>query len=230
MNVCAIVPAGGQGKRMGGSVPKQFQSLMGHPILYYTIKTLHESELIDSIILVVPEQEIENSRKAWLGHPSIVKKVVMGGEKRQDSVFNGYQSVPTDTDIVLVHDGVRPFLSVEMIKESIHTAHKFGAAVTGIPIHDTIKQVDNARKVQRTIEREGLWRIQTPQAFRYNLLGEAFQNAQRNSFYGTDEGALIEHLGQEIRIVDGYEWNLKITRPEDLIVGESLVAKLFPEA
>ena len=112
MNVCAIVPAGGQGKRMGGSVPKQFQSLMGHPILYYTIKTLHESELIDSLILVVPEQEIENSRKAWLGHPSIVKKVVMGGEKRQDSVFNGYQSVPTDTDIVLVHDGVRPFLSV----------------------------------------------------------------------------------------------------------------------
>jgi 2-C-methyl-D-erythritol 4-phosphate cytidylyltransferase len=117
-----------------------------------------------------------------------------------------------------------------MIKETIHIANKFGAAVTAIPIHDTIKQVDDTGKVERTVKREGLWRIQTPQAFRYNLLGEAFENAQRNSFYGTDEGALIENLGKEVRIVDGYEWNLKVTRPEDLIVGEGLAAKLFPEA
>ena len=229
MNVCAIVPAGGQGKRMGGTVPKQFQALMGHPILYYTLKTLHDSKLIDSLILVVPEKEFEDARTDWLGRPSIVKQVVMGGEKRQDSVFNGYKSAPADTDIVLVHDGVRPFLSKEMIKETINIANKFGAAVTAIPIHDTIKQVDDTGKVQRTLKREGMWRIQTPQAFRYNLLGEAFQNAQSNSFYGTDEGALIEYLGQEVRVVDGYEWNLKITRPEDLIVGEILAAKLFAE-
>ena len=230
MKVCAIIPAGGQGKRMGGAVPKQFQALMGHPILYYTLKTLNDSKLIDSLILVVPEKELENARADWLGRPSIVKQVVMGGEKRQDSVFKGYQSVPVDTDIVLVHDGVRPFLSKEMIKETIHIANKFGAAVTAIPIHDTIKQVDDAGKVERTLKREGLWRIQTPQAFRYNLLGEAFENAQRSSFYGTDEGALIENLGKEVRIVDGCEWNLKVTRPEDLIVGESLATKLFPEA
>ena len=102
--------------------------------------------------------------------------------------------------------------------------------VTAIPIHDTIKQVDDNGKVLRTVKREGMWRIQTPQAFRYNLLGEAFQNAKRNSFYGTDEGALIEYLGQEVRVVDGYEWNIKITRPEDLVVGESLAVKLFSEA
>ena len=228
MKVCAIVPAGGQGKRMGGTVPKQFQSLNGHPILYYTLKTLQESKLIDSLVLVVPEKEVEIARADWLGHPSIVKQVVIGGEKRQDSVFKGYQTLPADTDIVLIHDGVRPFLSKGMIQETIHIANKFGAAITAIPVHDTIKQVDYTGRVRRTVEREGLWRIQTPQAFRYNLLGEAFHNAQRNNFYGTDEGALIEYLGQEVRVVDGYEWNLKITRPEDLLVGESIAAKLFP--
>ena len=229
MKVCAIIPAGGQGTRMGGTVPKQFQALRGKPILHYTLRALQESELIDSLVLVVPEKELENTRTDWLERPPVVKQVVVGGEKRQDSVFNGYQALPTDTDIVLVHDGVRPFLSREMIQETIHTAGKFGAAITAIPVHDTLKQVDDSGLVQRTVEREGLWRVQTPQAFRYDLLGEAFRNAQADSFYGTDEAALIEHLGQEVRVVDGSEWNLKITRPEDLVLGESIVAKLFPE-
>lgn len=215
---------------MGGTVPKQFQALREKPILHYTLKTFQESGLIDSLTLVVPERELENARADWLGRPPIVKQVVVGGEKRQDSVFNGYQALPVDTDIVLVHDGVRPFLSKGMIQETIHVAGKFGAAITAIPVNDTIKQVDGSGKVQRTVEREGLWRIQTPQAFRYDLLGEAFRNAQKDSFYGTDEGALIEYLGQEVRVVNGSEWNLKITRPEDLVLGESIVAKLFPEA
>ena len=214
---------------MGGTVPKQFRALRGKPILYYTLKTLQESGLIDSLVLVVPEKELENTRADWLEHPVIVKQVVTGGEKRQDSVFNGYQALPADTDIVLVHDGVRPFLSKEMIQETIGVAEKFGAAITAIPVNDTIKQVDSSGKVERTVDREGLWRVQTPQAFRYDLLGEAFRNAQKDSFYGTDEGALIEYLGQEVRIVDGSEWNLKITRPEDMVLGESIVAKLFPE-
>ena len=229
MKVCAIIPAGGQGTRMGGTVPKQFQALRGKPILHYTLRALQASELIDSLVLVVPEKELKNARADWLERPPVVKQVVVGGEKRQDSVFNGYQALPTDTDIVLVHDGVRPFLSREMIQETIHTAGKFGAAITAIPVHDTLKQVDDSGLVQRTVEREGLWRVQTPQAFRYDLLGEAFRNAQADSFYGTDEAALIEHLGQEVRVVDGSEWNLKITRQEDLVLGESIVAKLFPE-
>ena len=229
MKVCAIIPAGGQGTRMGGTVPKQFQALRGKPILHYTLRALQESELIDSLVLVVPEKELKNARADWLERPPVVKQVVVGGEKRQDSVFNGYQALPTDTDIVLVHDGVRPFLSREMIQETIHTAGKFGAAITAIPVHDTLKQVDDSGLVQRTVKREALWRVQTPQAFRYDLLGEAFRNAQADSFYGTDEAALIEHLGQEVRVVDGSEWNLKITRQEDLVLGESIVAKLFPE-
>ena len=214
---------------MGGTVPKQFQALRGKPILHYTLRTLQESGLIDSLVLVVPEKECVDARADWLGRPPVVKRVVVGGEKRQDSVYNGYQSLPSDTDIVLVHDGVRPFLSKEMIQETIDVAGEFGAAITAIPAHDTLKQVDNSGRVERTVEREGLWRVQTPQAFRYDLLGEAFLKAKSDSFYGTDEAALIEYLGQEVRIVDGSEWNLKITRPEDLLLGESIVGKLFPE-
>ena len=215
---------------MGGTVPKQFQALRGKPILHYTLRTLQESGLIDSLTLVVPEKECVGARADWLGRPPVVKQVVVGGEKRQDSVYNGYQAIPSDTDIVLVHDGVRPFLSKEMIRETIEVAGKFGAAITAIPVNDTIKRVDASGKVEGTVDRDRLWRIQTPQAFRFDLLGEAFRKAQADSFYGTDEGALIEYLGQEVRIVDGSEWNLKITRPEDLVLGESIVGKLFPES
>lgn len=214
---------------MGGTVPKQFQALRGKPILHYTLKTLQESELIDSLVLVLPEKELVNARANWLNRPPVVKQVVVGGQKRQDSVFNGYQVLPADTDIVLVHDGVRPFLSKKMIQETINVADKFGAAITAIPVHDTLKRVDNSGMVQCTVERDGLWRVQTPQAFRYDLLGEAFRKAKADLFYGTDEGALVEYLGQEVRIVDGSEWNLKITRPEDLVLGASIVGKLFPE-
>jgi len=214
---------------MGGTVPKQFQALNGKPILHYTLRALQESDLISSLVLVVPEKELVNARADWLNRPPVVKQVVVGGEKRQDSVFNGYQALPKNTDIVLVHDGVRPFLSKEMIQETIEVADKFGAAITAIPVNDTLKQVDNSGMVLRTVEREGLWRVQTPQAFRYDLLGEAFLKAKADSFYGTDEGSLIEYLGQEVRIVDGSEWNLKITRPEDLLLGESIARKIFPE-
>ncbi|PIP71510.1 MAG: 2-C-methyl-D-erythritol 4-phosphate cytidylyltransferase [Nitrospinae bacterium CG22_combo_CG10-13_8_21_14_all_47_10] len=229
MKVCAVIPAGGQGTRMGGAVPKQFQALRGKPILHYTLQTLQESGLIDSLVLVVPERELENTCSDWLGHPPVVKQVVAGGEKRQDSVFNGFQALPADTDIVLVHDGVRPFLSRKMIQETIHVAEQYGAAITAIPVNDTIKRVDGSGKVQSTVDREGLWRVQTPQVFRHDLLRSAFRKAQRDSFYGTDEGSLIEYLGREVRIVDGSEWNIKITGPEDLVLGESIVMKLFPE-
>ena len=215
MSVCAIVPAGGSGTRMGGTVPKQFQSLNGKPILYHTIKTLQNCETISEIILVVPEKEYETANTDWLGKLEIVKKVVIGGEKRQDSVYNGFCEVSQDSEIVLVHDGVRPFLSQKMIADSIDAAREYGAAITAIPVHDTIKRVDTSGLVSQTIDREGLWRVQTPQAFRYSLLLDAFNKAKSENFYGTDEGALIEHLGEPVKIVEGLEQNIKITRPED---------------
>ena len=124
MNVSAVVPAGGSGTRMGGSVPKQFQLLNGKPILFYTLKTLQDCGVISEIVLVVPEKEYEMACEEWIGKPKLVKKVVKGGEKRQDSVFNGLQEVSQDTEIVLIHDGVRPLLSKKMIAGWIDAARK----------------------------------------------------------------------------------------------------------
>ncbi len=229
MSVCAVVPAGGSGTRMGGKVPKQFLNLNGNPILYYTLKTMQDCGIISELILVVPEKEYDAACADWLGNPKIVTKVVIGGEKRQDSVYNGFAEVSPQTEIVLVHDGVRPFLSSRMIRESVDAAQKFGAAITAIPVNDTIKRVDSSGMVSQTIDREGLWRVQTPQAFQYAILKEAFTKANSENFYGTDEGTLIEHLGKPVKIVEGSEQNIKITRPEDLEMSETFISKAFPD-
>ncbi|MEK9628260.1 MAG: 2-C-methyl-D-erythritol 4-phosphate cytidylyltransferase [Nitrospinota bacterium] len=224
MSVCAVIPAGGSGTRMGGTVPKQFLYLNGKPILYYTLQTLQDCGLVSEIILVVPEKEYDNACSDWLGKPEVVKKVVIGGEKRQDSVFNGFCEVSPDTEIVLVHDGVRPFLSKKMIAESINAAREYGAAITAIPVNDTIKRVNSSGLVSKTIEREGLWRVQTPQVVQYALLKEAFDKANKDNFYGTDEGSLIEYLGKPVKIVEGSERNIKITRPEDLELSKAFIS------
>jgi 2-C-methyl-D-erythritol 4-phosphate cytidylyltransferase len=229
MSVCAVVPAGGTGTRMGGTVPKQFLELNGKPILYYTLKTLQDCGIISELILVVPEKEYDNACTDWLGKPDIVTKVVVGGEKRQDSVYNGFCELSPQTEIVLVHDGVRPFLSHQMIQESVDAAREYGAAITAIPVNDTIKRVDDSGLVSQTVDREGLWRVQTPQVFRYDLLQEAFKKANSEKFYGTDEGTLIEQLGKPVKVVEGSEQNIKITRPEDLRLSEIFISKIFPE-
>ena len=225
MSVCAVVPAGGLGTRMGGTVPKQFLNLNGKPILYYTLKALQESGLISELILVVPKKEYGNTCDQWLGKPEIVTKVVVGGAKRQDSVYNGFCEVSRESEIVLVHDGVRPFLSHKMIRETINAAREYGAAITAIPVHDTIKRVDASGLVSQTVERENLWRVQTPQAFQYKILNEAFKKANSENFYGTDEGTLIEHLGAPVKVIEGSEKNIKITKPEDLELSETYISK-----
>jgi 2-C-methyl-D-erythritol 4-phosphate cytidylyltransferase len=225
MSVCAVVPAGGAGTRMGGTVPKQFLELNGKPILYYTLKTLQDCGIISELILVVPEQEYDKACANWLGKPEIVTKVVIGGEKRQDSVYNGFCEVSPQMEIVLVHDGVRPFLSPRMIQETVDVAREYGAAITAIPLYDTIKRVDTSGLVSQTVDREGLWRVQTPQVFRYEILKEAFKKANYEKFYGTDEGTLIEHLGKPVKVVEGSEQNIKITRPEDLRLSEIFISK-----
>ena len=225
MSVCAVVPAGGLGTRMGGTVTKQFLNLNGKPILYYTLKALQDSGLISELILVVPKKEYGNACDQWLGKPEIVTKVVVGGAKRQDSVYNGFCEVSREPEIVLVHDGVRPFLSHKMIRETINAAREYGAAITAIPVHDTIKRVDASGLVSQTVERENLWRVQTPQAFQYKILNEAFKKANSENFYGTDEGTLIEHLGAPVKVIEGSEKNIKITQPEDLELSETYISK-----
>ena len=225
MKVGAIIPAAGSGKRIGASVAKQFLEIQGEPLLHHTLSVFASCKLVDYVVLVMPLADVNQVGKTWLSKYEIVREVVVGGEQRQDSVYNGFNSLEEATDIVVVHDGVRPFTTPQMLTATIEEAEQHGAAITAIPVSDTIKQVVDGF-VKQTISRDGLWRVQTPQAFQYGLLQQAFKKAQEDSYYGTDEGALIEYLGERIKIVPGSELNIKITRKEDLILGENLLSRI----
>lgn len=225
MKISAIIPAAGFGRRMGGAVPKQFMLLAGRPILDYILTAFEDHGGVDSVILAVPEEEVETVRENCKMF-TIVKQVIAGGKQRQDSVYNGLKSVDEGTDLVIVHDGVRPFLTVEMIQGVIEAAKEHSAAITAIPVSDTVKRATEERMVDRTIDRSDLWRVQTPQAFRYDLLLRAFNKAMADSYYGTDESSLVEYIGRPVKIIMGSLLNIKITRPEDLVLGEK-IALLF---
>ena len=225
MKVGAIIPAAGRGKRIGASVPKQFLEIQGEPLLHHTLTVFAHCKLISYVVLVMPRADVDEVGKDWLNKYEIVREVVVGGEQRQDSVYNGFNSLEEKTDIVVVHDGVRPFTTPQMITATVEGAQQYGAAITAIPVSDTVKQVVDGF-VKQTIPREGLWRVQTPQAFQYGLLQKAFKKAKEDSYYGTDEGALIEYLGKGVKIVPGSELNIKITRKEDLALGESLLSRI----
>jgi 2-C-methyl-D-erythritol 4-phosphate cytidylyltransferase len=225
MKVGAIIPAAGRGKRIGASVPKQFLEIQGKSLLHHTLKVFASCNLIDYVVLVMPRADVDDSGKDWLRKYAIVRTVVVGGEKRQDSVYNGLNALDDATDIVVIHDGVRPFTTPQMIIDTVEEAKRHGAAITAIPVSDTIKKVVDGF-VKKTISREDLWRVQTPQAFQLGLLQQAFKKAKEDSFYGTDEGALIEYLGERVKVVPGSELNIKITRKEDLILGESFLSRI----
>ena len=224
MKVGAIIPAAGRGKRIGASVPKQFLEIQGRPLLHHTLTVFASCKLIDYVVLVMPRADVDEMGEDWLNKYEIVRQVVVGGEKRQDSVYNGFSSLEEGTDIVVVHDGVRPFTTPQMITATVEAAQQHGAAITAIPVSDTVKQAADGF-VKQTVSRDGLWRVQTPQAFQHGLLQQAFKKAKKDSYYGTDEGSLVEYLGERVKIVPGSELNIKITRKEDLALGESLLSR-----
>ena len=225
MKVGAIIPAAGRGKRIGASVPKQFLEIQGKPLLHHTLTAFASCKLVDYVVLVMPRVDVDETREGWLNKYEIVRKVVAGGEQRQDSVYNGFNSLEEGTDIVVVHDGVRPFTTSQMITATVEAALQHGAAITAIPVSDTVKQAADGF-VKQTVPRDGLWRVQTPQAFQYGLLQQAFKKARKDSYYGTDEGSLVEYLGERVKIVPGSELNIKITQKEDLVLGESLLSRI----
>lgn len=224
MKVAAIIPAAGQGKRMGKSGPKQFLQLQGRTILAHTLEVFFSVPEVTSIYLMVPEDELEAVRQEWGRKPRV--QVILGGKERQDSVANGLDALDEDTEIVVVHDGVRPFVSREMIINSIAGAQKYGAVAAAVPVNDTIKKADGDGFVVDGVNRDGLWRMQTPQTFRYRLLFEAIEKARRDAYYGTDEVSLVERLGTRVKIIPGAESNIKITRPEDLLIARALLSAL----
>jgi len=211
MRVCALIPNAGFGARMKAALPKQYLTLDSKPVLIHTLNIIDKAKCIDEIILISDKKYIEKSRLLIQKYNiRKVSKIVCGGKTRQESVYNGLMSIKNTPDIILIHDAVRPFITQELIDKSIEAAHKYGAAVIGLPLFDTIKLVkDNC--IEKTVDRNNLWRVQTPQVFRYDLIKTAYQIANENKFLGTDDASLVEQLNYPVRIVPGSETNIKIT-------------------
>jgi len=223
MKAAAIVPAAGTGSRMGLADPKQFLELAGTPMLVHTVRALQLSTLIDCIVLVVPLDHLARSRELVTRYQLDNVKVVAGGRLRQDSVRAGLDALPAETDIVLVHDGARPFVSARIVEECLREAARCGAAMAAIPVKDTLKAVAADNTVDSTVDRRGLWQAQTPQVARKSLLVEAFAAAEQNNFAGTDEASLLERIGCRVSVVAGSDKNIKITSPDDLLMAEAIL-------
>ena len=204
---------------------KPYLELLDRPILAHTIGVFDRSVVIDAIFVIVGETDFDACRSVVI-EPYGFQKVgglVPGGETRQDSVFNGLKALPHDTDFVIVHDGVRPFVTDEIIFTCLEAAADCGAAVTAVPVKDTIKITDRDEFVVDTPDRSQLWAVQTPQVFRRDVLIEAHQHAHQKRIQLTDDAALVEQLGLKVKCVMGSYSNLKITTPEDLVVAEALM-------
>mgnify|MGYP001365092819 CR=1 FL=1 len=225
MKTVAIIPAGGAGRRFNAGKAKQYLSLNGLPVLVHALKVFEQTEDIDEIILVVPETDIKSVRDKLISINNLQKvaKIVPGGAKRQDSVRNGIAAIEGKCDIVVVHDGVRPFVTVEMIQRAVEAARKFQAAVIGVPAKDTIKETEADDFIERTVPRQNLWITQTPQAFRFDVLQKAYEAACRDNYCGTDDASLVERIGIKVKMISGSYENIKITTPEDLVVAEALM-------
>ena len=233
MKVFVIVPAAGLGTRMGPTSAaktkkrapsKQFKELGGIPILIHTLRKFVACPEVYEIIVALRKNEIAGFRaQLEKQYPEILNKrlqIVEGGEHRQDSVASALAAVAADgDDIVLVHDGVRPFVTPEIIAEVIAAARKHGAAIAGMPAMDTVKQVERTAEgalIKSTIPRASIVMAQTPQGFRYDILKKAFDEAAADGFLGTDEASLIERAGHPVAVVMGSPRNLKITTPADM--------------
>ncbi|NOZ64359.1 MAG: 2-C-methyl-D-erythritol 4-phosphate cytidylyltransferase [Caldiserica bacterium] len=218
-----IIPAAGRGTRMNHYFPKQFL-LKGHPIIYYTLSVFQEHEAIAEIIVAVEEDLHSYMEENVIKRGSFdkVKEIVAGGKSRQESVYHALVK-GKGWDWVIIHDAVRPFLSQSILAKTIETVQEREAVAVGIPLHDTLKKVAGQATIVKTLPRDNLWMIQTPQAFSYSLISEAHEKARREGFEGTDDASLVERMGKEISLVMGSPLNIKITTPEDLLLAQAIM-------
>ncbi|MGN0485321.1 MAG: 2-C-methyl-D-erythritol 4-phosphate cytidylyltransferase [Lachnospiraceae bacterium] len=225
MKITAIILAAGSGKRMQSAVPKQYLDLKGKPVLYYSLQAF-EASAVDEIILVTAKKDLSYCKKEIIERYGFkkVKKIVAGGAERYDSVFSGLQAAE-QPDYVLIHDGARPLLTQKIIKDSIQAVQKYKACVVGMPVKDTIKEVNEQEEAIRTPEREFLWQVQTPQSFSYSLIYAAYEKVLSSGTIGvTDDAMVVEKAFQKkVHLIKGSYENIKITTPEDLKIAEIFI-------
>ncbi len=225
--VTALIPAAGMGRRMGKAVAKQFLPLGDKPMLAHTLLAFQRASEVDEIIPILSKEDMESCLRDVIEqyHITKVRTLVVGGKERQDSVMNGLQKLEKDASIVLVHDGVRPFVTHDMIRESIEIARKGECVAVGVPLKDTVKEVDDKHMVRHTLERNRLWAVQTPQTFPVKILKRAYEESYKHKAYGTDDAVLVERAGGKVRIIMGSYENIKITTPEDLLLAEEILKR-----
>lgn len=225
MKTVAIILAAGQGKRMNTNTPKQYLPLDGRPVLFYSLEVFQNSD-VDEIILVTEKDQIEYCRKEIVEHYGFdkVKNIVAGGAERYESVYNGLHAI-SSANVVLIHDGARPFVTDDIIKRSIETALKTGACVVGTKVKDTIKEVNENHVAINTPTRDHLWQVQTPQSFQYGLIYHAYERMkQENAKDITDDAMVMERYGTNpVTIIEGDYRNIKVTTPEDMIVAQAFL-------
>jgi 2-C-methyl-D-erythritol 4-phosphate cytidylyltransferase len=222
----AIIAAAGTGSRMASDRPKQFLQLAGTPIIFHTLAPFEQCDSIHEVIVVLPSEDA-SAFLTLAGKRGLRKlsRVVPGGATRADSVHRGLMAIrPATAGIVAVHDGVRPFVTVEEIESVVALAESDGAAILVAPVTDTIKQV-SGNSIVTTLDRHELRRALTPQCFRYELLRKAFEQSDVNDPSLTDESALVEKIGVRVSVVEASIRNMKITTPEDLLIAEAFIKK-----
>ncbi|MCL4477387.1 MAG: 2-C-methyl-D-erythritol 4-phosphate cytidylyltransferase [Nitrospirae bacterium] len=222
-SIVAIVPAAGLGTRFSPGANKPFHALLGKPLIVWSLELLETLHEIKEIIPVLKESDLEMGVEVFERYNlSKVKRIAPGGKERQDSVYNGLKLVKGRADMVLIHDGARPLVDSAMVKTALNALSGFDGVIAGVPVKDTIKEVQDSL-VKRTLKRETLWAIQTPQLFLYDSLMKAYDAAMEENFYSTDDAALLERNGGKVRVIMGSYSNIKVTTPEDIPVAEQLL-------
>jgi 2-C-methyl-D-erythritol 4-phosphate cytidylyltransferase len=223
---CAIILAAGKGRRMGESINKQYLKINKHPILYYTLKAFSQSNYIDEIIVVVAEGEMDYCRKEIIEKYNFlkVKNVVIGGKERQDSVLKGLSAV-SNCEIVLIHDGARPFINQSIISDAVTYANLYGATACGVEPKDTIKIKDFLGFSIDTPQRETLFCVQTPQTFKYDLILDCHKRIHEEGIKVTDDTMVVERYGNKVYLYKGSYDNIKVTTPEDLEIGRQILER-----
>lgn len=231
--VIAIVPSAGLGKRFNSSIKKTFFNLSGAPLLIHTLKRLCREEAVTEVIPVLMKEDIESVFQMVKEHNlNKVKQIATGGPERQDSIYNALKLLEDNKtapdSIILIHDGVRPFIPEGLIETLISELTNFDGVIPGLPVKETLKEVSPDGTVKSTVNREKLWSIQTPQAFSFGIIKEAYDAAYAKGFYATDDAAHVEKIGRKVKIITGSPFNIKVTTPEDIELVEWIMKKQGP--